>query len=448
MSKKSLIIFFLIISLIYYALTTAFTFKLRSANGYYKLMADAFLKGKTYLLVKPNPILLTLPNPYDPIQNNEYRLHDASLYKEKYYLYWGPFPAIIRIIFFNKLPEPFFIYLYTLGCSLITLYILFIIKNKYFKKTKKIFFYLVGCFICFNGVVLNLLVANWIYYEAIASAQLFFLLGCLFLLKKNKINYAIISSIFFAFSVATRTTYLFPTLFLIIFSAKHFIDKKNLWLSIKKILYIFFPYLFTIFCLLIFNYIRFNDFFEFGTSYQLGGSNLKASWFSSIHNIPNNLRNYLFAIPSFNLTFPFIYIDPEYYNHFERIVFSIFLISPVTLLFFAKQDFNKKLDNYIFLLKISALIILVSISFLAKDSATRFIFDFIYLFNLVGGIYFLRKSGKSSLIKWSIVPMIIALFFFGFFMWLKSIEEHNHNSFQNIYGQYLRINRKINQLVK
>ena len=40
----------------------------------------------TYLEVKPNPRLLKLKDPYDPKQNDKLRYHDASLYKNKYYL--------------------------------------------------------------------------------------------------------------------------------------------------------------------------------------------------------------------------------------------------------------------------------------------------------------------------------------------------------------------------
>ena len=55
--------------------------------------------GRHYSLpVEPDPHLLALPNPYRP--NAPYRLHDASLYKGKYYLDFGthagadPFPAV------------------------------------------------------------------------------------------------------------------------------------------------------------------------------------------------------------------------------------------------------------------------------------------------------------------------------------------------------------------
>lgn len=67
-------------------------------NGYtaefYALLARNLLQGKTWLPIAPRPELLRLSNPYDPVQNTYYRLHDASLYGGRYYLYFGIVPAV------------------------------------------------------------------------------------------------------------------------------------------------------------------------------------------------------------------------------------------------------------------------------------------------------------------------------------------------------------------
>ena len=41
------------------------------------------------------PELLALDDPYDPAQNAPWRLHDASLYDGRYYLYFGPTPVVL-----------------------------------------------------------------------------------------------------------------------------------------------------------------------------------------------------------------------------------------------------------------------------------------------------------------------------------------------------------------
>ncbi len=67
-------------------------------SEYYQLLTDAFLAGQTSLLVQPPAQLLALPDPYDPAANAYLRLHDASLYHGKYYLYFGPTPAIVLFL--------------------------------------------------------------------------------------------------------------------------------------------------------------------------------------------------------------------------------------------------------------------------------------------------------------------------------------------------------------
>jgi len=62
---------------------------------HYEYLADGFLHGHTYLSVDPAPELMRLADPYDPSSNEPYRLWDASLYHGKYYMYYGPVPALV-----------------------------------------------------------------------------------------------------------------------------------------------------------------------------------------------------------------------------------------------------------------------------------------------------------------------------------------------------------------
>jgi hypothetical protein len=60
---------------------------------YHDLQADGFLKGHLFLPIEPAPELLRAKNPYDPV-NMDYWWLDASYYHGKYYMYWGPVPAL------------------------------------------------------------------------------------------------------------------------------------------------------------------------------------------------------------------------------------------------------------------------------------------------------------------------------------------------------------------
>ncbi len=77
---------------------------------YYQSLVDGFRRGQLNMTVEPSPELLHLKDPYDAGQNAPYRLTDASLYRGKYYLYFGPTPAIAlmlpwRVLTGRPIPE-------------------------------------------------------------------------------------------------------------------------------------------------------------------------------------------------------------------------------------------------------------------------------------------------------------------------------------------------------
>src|SRR5688572_9679064 len=67
----------------------------RGRTDAYGLLVRGYLKGQLHLDAVPDPRLKTLADPYDPAQNAPYRLPDASYFNERYYLYFGPVPAVV-----------------------------------------------------------------------------------------------------------------------------------------------------------------------------------------------------------------------------------------------------------------------------------------------------------------------------------------------------------------
>lgn len=62
----------------------------------YADLGDAFLHGQLSLREQPDPRLALLGNPYDYNQRRDIPVHwDASFYEGKYFLYWGPAPALV-----------------------------------------------------------------------------------------------------------------------------------------------------------------------------------------------------------------------------------------------------------------------------------------------------------------------------------------------------------------
>jgi hypothetical protein len=75
----------------------------RDFAGFHNLLTEAFLAGQLHLTIPPDLRLLALPDPYDPVANAPYRLPEASLYRGKYYFYWGPAPVLLLFLPFRLL---------------------------------------------------------------------------------------------------------------------------------------------------------------------------------------------------------------------------------------------------------------------------------------------------------------------------------------------------------
>ncbi|HEY4989943.1 MAG TPA: hypothetical protein VII09_09050, partial [Opitutaceae bacterium] len=71
--------------------------KLQSDDLYNRL-SDGFLAGQLSFIEKPDPRLADLDDPWDPKQNAGLSaFHDVTYYHEKYYLYFGPAPALLLL---------------------------------------------------------------------------------------------------------------------------------------------------------------------------------------------------------------------------------------------------------------------------------------------------------------------------------------------------------------
>jgi hypothetical protein len=64
-------------------------------EDYYNYLVRGWRAGHLHLAKEPRPEMLHLADPYDPAQNHEVRLGDASYYQGHYYLYFSAAPALL-----------------------------------------------------------------------------------------------------------------------------------------------------------------------------------------------------------------------------------------------------------------------------------------------------------------------------------------------------------------
>ncbi len=294
--------------------------------SYYALLTDAFLAGKPHLLIEPSPQLLALSDPYDPNQNGPYRLHDASLYKGKYYLYFGITPVLTlllpyKLITGNNMPDGFAIFFFSFGGFLWSVAFLLFLQRKYFQEVKEWKILLSIVVLGFANVAPFLLRFIAVYDVAI-SCGLFFLTGALYLFSRAfsnsnlSISLIILGSLFLGLASGARPHFIVVgaivvgTIVLLVY-LKSIQQKAGLKARIKTCLALLTPFALCLVLIVAYNYSRFDNPFEFGSSYQLAAEDYRHAKKLDFRRIGPGLYFYLMQKPTINIHFPYFHLFPS-----------------------------------------------------------------------------------------------------------------------------------------
>ncbi|MBI4732362.1 MAG: hypothetical protein HY781_09635 [Chloroflexi bacterium] len=292
-----------------------------TTTTYYYKLADAFWHRQTNLLLEPHPELLALADPYQ-VENRQGfpYLWDAVLYNGKYYLYWGPAPAllltVVRFFYSGEIGDHLLGFGFILGEFLVSVLLLLKMRSKFFED------------LCWPYIVPGILMAGlanpilWmlnraaVYEAAIAGGQFFLMTGfylAFLSIENQKTNYW---GLFFAgfslvLAMASRMSIALAAFFLFMMIIWN-LFRKPVYSPIKTILSFFslsIPFVAGVLGLGWYNKTRFGSWFEFGHRYQLTTMNQNALFdqILSWANVPINFYNYLFNPFSLNSTFPYIY---------------------------------------------------------------------------------------------------------------------------------------------
>jgi hypothetical protein len=191
----------------------------------YDKLSRAFMQGQLNLLESPSNLLLKLSDPYDPLQNTGLKLYDISLYKGKYYPYWGPVPALFVTFFHLFITQPIydFLIVWLFICGLLIANIAIILWMK-----RRIFCDMPGWFTFFSIFLVGL--SNpipWlmgrpaIYEAAITGGQFFLISGIYWAITGLEepipdIRKLLFAGLSWAFAIGTRMNLLFAVSFLIL----------------------------------------------------------------------------------------------------------------------------------------------------------------------------------------------------------------------------------------
>jgi hypothetical protein len=291
-------------------------------SDYYSRLTSAFLRGQLFLEQEPDPALLALPNPYDhKARKNVPVLGDASLYKGKYYLYFGAFPSLALAVPASLLPlnpgDQIFVYVFIAGLFLLQCLLFREIVQQFFTAMPGWILPLGILFLGLTGPFMRMLAHPFIHEAAIAGGQLLFTAGfyaAFLALRSNPPHKGrlLLAGLLWSFSIATRSTQLVPIAFmtaltwLYLFHRCRRANSMQVLGSLSAALIA--PLAVCGAILAWYNWERFGSIFEFGLYYQLAAFNLQANYsilFSRVYLV-QNIYNYFLNPFGLAGSFPFV----------------------------------------------------------------------------------------------------------------------------------------------
>jgi hypothetical protein len=328
----AIIVCFSVLAILYLEYTTAGTGQFHTGRGYYDALAEGFLAGHLYLPDAPNPALLTLADAYDPLQNGALRLHDASLYNGRYYLYWGPFPGLAHLLWIvasgGSVPDE--IPTAAAGTFAVAAFWRLIsdVRSMYAPSAPLWFPLLSTLGLAFGGIYLYLLGRPSIYHEPLlfASALVFGSFVCLnraLFSSHRRSWYLPLAGCLLGAAVASRITYvgycigaLVVLVILVVESTRH-----SWRVAVRNLLALGTPIAATAVILGLYNFVRFGSVFEFGLRYQLHGSLALYEAFNipggggirpafDLSTLPTEVLVYLLSWPEMSLGWPYFSSSP------------------------------------------------------------------------------------------------------------------------------------------
>ena len=144
--KLSAIVLNVVIFLIYFWYASVGKWELTyNEASYYNLLASAFRHGQLALEITPDPALLAFNDEslYEPSNREGIPvLWDATLYKGKYYLYWGPAPAIlltfVKFFYVEEVGDRFLTLFFLSGTLAFLSLIILNFQKNYFRDRKSV----------------------------------------------------------------------------------------------------------------------------------------------------------------------------------------------------------------------------------------------------------------------------------------------------------------------
>lgn len=321
------IIIFTVVFIVYFVVGTNYTFKPKWALDYFNQIAQSILQFR-----------LDISNPGTA--------YDLSYYGGKWYGPWGIIPALILIplqFIKGQFVPTFYLSIFFSSLNVVLMYLLLLrIKEEFLEKLSAFGMYI--CLILFafgtTQFYVGTLGSVW-HVDQITTSFLGTLGIFIIFRKKRKFIHYLGSIMCFSLALLGRPTLVLLTVLPIMLYIFDFKRKKTL----KEVFLLSTPLLFFSIVFLFYNYVRFNNVFEYGFNYIHESPYLQQirerNGAFSVKNIPQNLWYMLFEIPRISFS------NKNFFN-FNLNGNSLFFLTPPLIAAFLAPPIKRKRKKFIF----------------------------------------------------------------------------------------------------
>ncbi len=292
-------------------------------TDYYILLARAFQKQELHLPVEPSEKLLALADPYDPSKRiGVGEPLDFSLYQGKFYLYWGPVPALLLVpmssAILRNISDIYVVFGFSCALFLLLTYLIVVLRERHFPFLPKWTLVMSILLAGLSGPTVWMLGEGEIYEAAILGGQFFMIAGFAAAFLANESfpgkTRLLLSGALWALAIGTRLTLVVPIgimMAMLVWRVwRH--HSHRLADIIQRLLFLGLPMLIGFGLLAWYNWARFGSISETGFTYQLAGTHIQRHLHEviSYRYVIQNFYNYLLAPIQFSSTFPFLVTNP------------------------------------------------------------------------------------------------------------------------------------------
>lgn len=389
----------------------------------YTEQLKAWKQGSLSLLQDPPKGLLHSTNPFSIgkrmqlVREGTPAIWDVVLHNGKYYCYFGIVPFILTYLPFNALfpawmPSAIMV---TTAFAAITIPVLFALWKEliiFFSiKVNYCSMLLIAAALPFACLIFYLQASASIYYMPMVSAMLF---GALFVysslkavrLKNSFTQYAlfVLSGLSLALQCGSRPNSCISTVAFIapLFIALLLNNSRSIINRACAAISFLVPAIAGFAGILVYNYLRFGSFFNFGNEEQLTNFDLRFNriTFDPLR-IKDMLINFFIKPPSVDTDFPYITITSsnisDYGNSFfNHMTFGLLSIPLIWGIFLIRRKYMQKIEYIMCLSGITFSIMLIYVNYCLGGSLYRYYCDSIIILMIIASIGFARRNCSDN----------------------------------------------------